>query len=455
MPFPYNFPISFPTEIGAAATAAGISTVTCNLRNLIWMEQQKTANYVLLKVVLTKAGEDTYTYYNYDRVLYLEYTEQPNSYIANITLNNSDNVLTSIDLTGYTASVSWGMKTEEGDLYRTCAPLDMLYQSFNSNPGSLTCSLTCIGVLDKVNLEAAYSDYLPAADAADTLKDVIIGLLAGVAYGYNVYDAVAIVWDSEDSVIDSFVIKNYFKVREGASRLSKVNEVIGYTTMVKRVESDGKIHFFDPTVSGADYDYEYELSGDHTFFAKTTSSSIIVPNYIFVKYPGILGGVASDATSWGLLPSVVTYTIPITSQDEGDDIALSMLQRVTLDAQRGYARVPMNVFQRIWDYILITDSREGGSTKAGNVQYIKRTWDSGTGEAQMEIRFGNSTVGLPDARTGANIGETPEKYVTYSSFQYKLREIGQILEGLADDAQDDDKRLDAAEERLDTLEAFH
>ena len=510
-----------------AATATGVGTLTCDARPLLWLEQRKATYKGRLKVALTKSGETTYTYYNYDRVRYLEFTEQPNSYISNIVLDNSDNVLTAIDLTGYTATISWGMKTEEGDLYSKRAPLYVLYQTFNSRGGALSCSLTCIGIINKVNEQAASNNYLPpttamtdlvgavktqaavgassvalkslgvsatipidtkltitgdsteynveattttdgggdatvtilpvlavqaevdvvATLALATLKDIIEGLCDGLGHGYTLYGAVSIAWDSEDSLIDSLVIKDYFKVREGASRLSKVNEAIGYTKMVKRVKSDGKIHFFNPTISGTDYNYQYVISGGHTFFAKSYSTSLIIPNTIIIRTsPALYQGSANDATSWGLLPKYVIYTLPIISDAQGDTIATAMLQRATLAAQRGSVVVPMNVFEELWDYIKVTDARESDSVRTGNVQYLRRTWNARTGEFQMVIRLGDSAVGLPDASTGAlEFAPATPDYVTYPALEYYLLQLIELISGLTDDALDDDARLAAIE----------
>lgn len=497
-------------------------------------EQQKKSYKGLLKVVFTKSSSTTYTYYNYDRVKYIEHIEQDDSYIANILLDNSDNVLTDIDLQGYTATISWGVRTTS-DLYKARAPLSVLYQSFSSSGGVLLCSLTCIGVLDKLRQEAASEDYLPPATdisdlvgavktqaeigasevelknfedevvipdntkltiagdsteylitstvttdtsgeatvsisptlvvqahvndvatlALDTLKDIVIGLLSGTNYGYSLYGAISISWESEDSIIDSFVIKDYFKLREGSSRLAKVNEALGYTTMVKLVKDDGIIYFKVPTISGAVFDSEYVISGGHTFFAKSYSTALVVPNFIQVKDPDEtfeLIKVAQNAVGVANLLKVVIYVLPVTTGAESQAIADAMLQRAELAAQRGDIEVPMNAYQKVWDYVQITDAREGGSIRTGNVQYIRRTWDWRTGRFRMVIRFGNSTVGLPNARTGTSQTSTSQTepsriggFVTYNQFSLSLLEIIALIEALTEDALDDDARLDAIE----------
>lgn len=64
-------------------------------------------------------------------------------------------------------------------------------------------------------------------------------------------EAYEVVFDSEDALIDSYQPRDAFSISEGESRLSAINKLLQYTTCVKRVEDDGKIHISNPSnISG-------------------------------------------------------------------------------------------------------------------------------------------------------------------------------------------------------------
>lgn len=478
MPFPYTFPFSFdaPTPsasatmaISVAMTASATKTsyatatmaisvaMTASFKSLLLETQRKSSYRGLVRVVLTKTGEDTLTYYNTDRVVVVSHVEQDDSYTAQVVLSNHDNIFTDLDLRGYTATISWGATTEEGDLYSIKAPLSVFYQQFNSVPGQLYCILTCISIIDKIAQQTAIGDYLPVATVLDTLKTTINGLLAGTgSYGFAAYGAIATQWDSHDSLIDTFKLKDYFKVYEGESRLARVNYCLGHSKEVKRLEADGKLHFLNPTISGTVYDYEYELAGTHSFFSKAYSKTYMVPNNFSLSGNGYIGS-AVDAASFAFLPKFQYYTLPLTSNAEGDAIAAAMLQRATLSSQRGSIVVPMNVFQQVWDYIKVTDSREDGSVRTGNVQYIRRTCEASSDKFQMEFRLGNSSGTIPDASIGAGISSLKESggNVTLSYLLSVLAPIYDSILELGDIGLALDARLDTIETTLADIPQAH
>ena len=410
MPFPFDFPFDFDAQITssasaigvctttavagkistASASASGVCTASASGSNLLWMEQQKPTYKGLVKVVLTKAGQTTLTYTNEDLLVGIpSHIESDNDYVAQIDLNNYNNSFTDLDLLGYQAVISWGARTDAGDLYSPSAPLTVIFQQLTSIGGSLTCSLRCISSINLINEQAASENYLPAEGNTDTLKGIANGILAGVSYGFAIFEAYTTSWDSEDDLIDSFVLKNYFSVRTGSSRLVKLNEVLMYSKEVKRLQSDGKIHFLNPTISGTTYHYEYALGGIHTFYNKSYARTVKIPNYIVIaNEDNSFAGSAKDATGWAIRPNYRGLERPITSNAQGNLVAAAILQRATLSSQSLYSKVRMNVFQRVWDYVKITDSREGGSVRTGNVQFIERTWNSQKGELGMIIRMG-------------------------------------------------------------------
>lgn len=64
-----------------------------------------------------------------------------------------------------------------------------------------------------------------------------------------------------------------------------------------------------------------------------------------------------------------------------------MIERYELDAERGFATVPMNVGQELWDYVKVTDSRQG-DTRIGNIQYLS---------SSVKIPLGNEAMTFSSA----------------------------------------------------------
>jgi len=439
------------------ADLSGTGTLAIDLWtyfHLLEIEQKKPVYHGLVKIVLTKSGEDTLTYTNEDRLLDIQHIESDNSYKAEVVLSNHDNTFSSLDLTGYTAVVSWGMRLAVGDAYRPTAPLRIIHQQNVSAQGVLRCNLWCVSILDRMGEHI--SEYLggaPDISATDTLKDIITGVLTPSAtYGYTNYEAVGATWDSEDTLIDTYVLGDYWTVQRGASRLGKLNGLLMYSKEVKRLHRDGNVHFLNPTVSGTTYAYEYELLGDHTFLSKASAYAPIVPNSFAVQdLAGLPEGDAKDDDSWAIRPVYVAVKLPNTTAI-GDTIAAAFLQKATLNSQSLNMGVPMNVLQAVWDYIKVTDSREGGTTKTGNVQYIKRYWYATTGQFGMQIKLGGN-VATPGSSSVSIKGNIMDEDAEERNTSVRLATLYSILTGALEMYHGEftllnSQRINALEKRL-------
>ncbi len=164
---------------------------------------------------------------------------------------------------------------------------------------------------DKPNLlheEKAVDKYIPATDDTKTVKTLIRQILGDTGVSplasYMFYPGHDVVFDSEDSLIDTFIPKESFRIAIEDRRWGKLGELLNYTGCVKRFEDDGDLHILVPTISGSSYDYEYELlaAGEHTFFNKTLRKRLIMPNYITVRSyftdSSFYVGTAFDTTSF-------------------------------------------------------------------------------------------------------------------------------------------------------------
>ncbi|MCK9601885.1 MAG: hypothetical protein M0R06_22765, partial [Sphaerochaeta sp.] len=192
-------------------------------------------------------------------------------------------------------------------------------------------------------------------------------------------EAYEVVYDSEDSLIDTYLPKDGFKIYENDTRLATINKLLAYTGCVKRAEDDGKIHVFVPTTTGTSYDYEYSLSdSDHKFFSKSLRDSLVIPNRVVVhsysddtdQYTGNY----TSAASYALLPKSEFIKAKLVSNAQATALATARIAQLEMAAQRGNASVPLNVGAEVHDYIKVTDSRASDS-RAGNVGSIRRSYN--------------------------------------------------------------------------------
>jgi len=275
-------------------------------------------------------------------------------------------------------TVTWEMDGNQGDEYSRCAPLRCRAQELHSGRGILKLILRPLGILDQLGEDKATAGTTVAAGNTLTVQDWIT-LVAGATglASYSTYTAVPLSYDSTDAVITTFKPAEYFAIRLNESRLSKVQELLAYTGSKMRSQNDGKIHIFDPVVSGTAYDYEYafNVASEHNFWSKTVRNRFVEPNKIIVTSPSSAGtvyaGTATSATSFALAPKIATYEMTLASSAQANSIAAAKIESVEVDSEKGFAVVPMNVGQELWDWIKITDSRQN-DTITGNIQYIRR-----------------------------------------------------------------------------------
>ncbi len=81
-------------------------------------------------------------------------------------------------------------------------------------------------------------------------------------HGVDCFDhctAYAVVYDSEDTLIDSYVPSDGFIIDEGSSRMDAIKSLLKYTGCDMRIESDGKPHVFVPVITGEVFDFSYRL----------------------------------------------------------------------------------------------------------------------------------------------------------------------------------------------------
>lgn len=333
--------------------------------------------------------------YKQSRVLDILEKEEPHRHSCEVILDNSDNALTAKDYRGYQVTLGLGMTTLlPGTEASNQPPFLVISQRLDSYQGKLVCRLSCAGIPNMLYEDRASVDYDLEDDDTQTVKTLINAITGtGGVVTYTPFvgcHAYTVVYDSEDSLIDTFCPKDLFKVARGERRLAKLQELIKYTGCVMRFQAFYQIHIFVPTTSGTTYDYEYSLaSGSHTFFAKSTRTRLVIPNFIQVDsmddQTTPYTGSANNATSYGLVPVKEFYKLRVVSNAQCAAIAEAILGKYLLDAEAGQGHVPINVGAEVYDYVKITDARQGDSV-VGNIGYIERHYTPG--KYEMFFRLG-------------------------------------------------------------------
>ncbi len=384
------------------------------------------------KVTLTHASPPggqagSYTYYldNHSATRLLKkilgHEEQLFSGKAQIVLDNSDKALNDIDYEGYTAVLSYGAWISGAGDYSDCAKLKVVDQDYTDAPNDLNIVLYCESEMSLLGHDRASDSVTPADSDTRTVKDWIREVIGDTGKTHlaelNHCTAYDITFDSEDSMIDSYVPKDGYRIYRNSTRLAALRRLLDHTECIARFEDDGELHVLQPTISGASYDYEYKyaVANEHEFFSKRYRESSTVPNYIVVDS-------LPDATAYQGTASVsekigefrAYFQRALASDSEGDDLAAAILAKFQLHRDIGHTMVPyINAGQEVGDYIKITSSRSG-KDRAGNVSVITRNVDPGN--TYMALAFG----GWSDAKAITALLETyDDNYSAMERLQVK------------------------------------
>jgi hypothetical protein len=350
--------------------------------------QQSVTLNPLYKIVLTK-GESTYTYGN-ERILPSKHDEEMYSHKATIVLDNSDHELDDIDLKGYDAVISYGFNGE----YSATAPLSVTDQQFDSDPNKLICTLELQGMPNLMAQDEASESYIPEADAEETVKDLVDAIVKAELTPFTHCHAFEITWDAGyDTLADTYKPADGFRIYVGGTRLAAIRRLLDYTGNVPRFQSDG-LHILKPVIEGTIYDSEYALGkGYHNFFSKAYRNTLVFPNRVVVTSrpdddPFSQG--EAQVEDYDSLPDKVKKTNFIQARlkddDQADDIAEALIAKAEMGSKRGEALVPINVGAEVFDYVKVTDKRQG-DTRTGNLGYIHRRFGKDTWV--MTFGFGN------------------------------------------------------------------
>ena len=365
---------------------------------------------------------------------------------------------TDLGVTVTDGTVTWEMDGNSGEEYSRSAPLRVRVQELHSGMGILKCILRCVGIPDQMKNDKAQAEYTQTSSDTNTVKTLISAVCAagsGLNGAYNGHTVITVVYDSEDSLIDTFIPADFFFIRVGENRWDKIEWLLGNTKCKARIGNDGKLHILVPVITGVTYDYQYEwdVAGEHTFWNKSIRLRFIEPNKVIVS------SLPEQGTYTGSAPSAASYALDpkpdrpiyqrLVSKAQATAIAEAMIERYELDAERGFATVPMNVGQELWDYVKVTDSRQG-DTKTGNIQFLQRnveihlnnkplTWTMMLSFGKVTLQSLLANIGVAGAATAGVLGGA--RATTTADGRLTNQQILDLLDDVYNDAVDEAVRL--------------
>jgi len=361
------------------------------LSDTLLKAQQAGPTKALVKLVLTH-NSTTYTYTE-TQILSIKETGDGSLQTIAITLDNSDKSLTALDLRGYEGVLSFGAITAARKEYSDLAPMTVRAQEFDSDPKKLECTLTLIGICNDMAEDEASEAYQPDEDDVKSVKTLVDEIITATIACFNHCTAYEVEWDAGyDDLADTYIPKDAFRIYVGNNRNSAIDRLLEYTKNVKVVKNDGKIHIFKPTTSGTTYDSEYSLASGHPFFSKALRNRLVTPNYVKVQSRDDddpqYSGTATDAVSFALLPKAHFKKTYLSSNAQGTAIAEAILAQAIMWCEAGAASVPLNCGTEAFDYVKVTDQREG-DYRVGNIGRYTRYYDVRKNEWRMAFNFGN------------------------------------------------------------------
>jgi len=388
----------------------------------------------LVRAVLTH-GATTLTY-NLSRILAAEEVMEPYTHTAELLLDNSDGELTVQDFRGYQVVLGWGAVTSASDEYSDSPPLTIIRQELVSEQGTLTCRLLCIGIPDRLGEDRASQAYAPDSADTTTLQSLVNAILAGSPACYAHCASVPYQWDSADALATGYKPRDGFRVYRNGSRLAAVRKLLDFTGCAMRVESDGKVHFFQPVTSGETYDHEFSLAaGAHAFLQKAGRQTLVVPNRIVVTTPEdwatAYTGTATDAASYALMPATQYQVAAADSNTQAALVAESALAKYRLQSPVATLTVPLAPQVRVLDYLGVTDARLSDSV-AGNVGLVRHRFAAGGSRKSFVWQTDIELGGWSSVRSLANrleVYPTPQGYECLNRLSVKDLEAENIRAG--------------------------
>ena len=383
----------------------------------------------LAKLVLSTSGESDQIFdisSTTNRIQRLTHTEQEWSQRAQISVYSESALITT---RGWLGTISYGYNdATNGDEFSACAPLEQVFQDaktlLRGRGGQYVTTFSLAGIFDMMAADTASEKHTQTENDTRTVKTLLTTIANATLPCFDHCKNYTITFDgTEESLLDSYIPADYFYIAFNETRLSAFRKLLATVKSKARIEDDGEIHIFNPTVSGTSYDYEYnDAVSNHNFFEKGVRQRLVIPTkWIITSHPdhpnaSQFSGSATDSASEAALErSLPSHRyVRATSDAQCASIAAALLQHTQVGAERGSGLAPMNCGQEVMDWVKITDS-VASDTITGNIGYLRRDYIPGR-KFEFEFRFGGVAEGLEFPGLG-----DPEGRPTYDDLR-KMQE---------------------------------
>jgi len=326
-------------------------------------------------------------------IMSIEHIESVQGGSAVIVVNTANQQYPPGAFKGLRLIISWGY----GDELIESAPLWVVTEKHNSEPGKNTVELQCLdqisllaqGILVKSLTEAEEGTLGPPmwnipnapadASTAATILEIITEIMTGLQ---------SVILDKSDGRID--VDKPPYAVQMNQKRLEIILDLLDRTQCGMYMRSDGlHIKYLDPDGTT---DYIYSLA-THPFFIAAGGDGYALPNYFIAvdRYPqgfdqSTYFGSARDAESsaWFGTVAIAAEDESIESDDQAADIAALALSRAQSAVGGGAVVAPMNCGQELYDIVEVLDTRTNNTIR-GRVGRIIRHWQPGEYNIEVDL----------------------------------------------------------------------
>ena len=317
---------------------------------------------------------------------------------ANEWLMIGDAVLAQVEISDMDCKMRYTYTADGIEVYDHCVSYDTVFDPSGAHTGANgAATLTDSSASFKTDQLIGQVVFNTTDGSFGTITDndattITATLSGGADNDWDTND----VYSVRDALMDTYQPEDSFKIFEGDTRLTKINQLLGYTTSVKRFENDGKMHIFKPVTAGSVYDEEYSLAdADFKFFSKSTRESLVLPNKVTIHSYSMdtttYTGSATSAASYALRPKDKFIKAKLISNAQATAMAAAYISQLEIASQRGACRTPLNLAAELYDYNLFTDARQGDS-RTGNLGVIHRSYNPSepTYGWQMSLRLGSA-----------------------------------------------------------------
>lgn len=320
-------------------------------------------------VLYSNSGGDTYNYStdSLDRIILLDYTEEPYNEYAYIMLRDYDRIVPE-DLTGYYVDIGIGDVVGSSPEYRTYPRMWVKHQQIISSGGRLVTILELEGMWSKLKETTMLLGSAPYYNEIFT-TETVLDLIALFLSEADPAMSLAALGSQDDGIIDTYTPNfavNETELFEDAA--SCIYRAIKMTKCFLRPKAGLQFEIRYPQDSDStELSIYSEGEGVQVFYEYIHRTNLIIPNHVYCVANEGEDGLwtnkiiveASDPASiskYGDSP-IIVLAPEIDNETDATNRAESVLARVAMEDSGGSMILPHDCRLELYDKIGITDMR--------------------------------------------------------------------------------------------------